>query len=311
MVTLAGRDIISINDFDKEEILYVLEHARRMAGEAPRELLSDYVMAALFFEPSTRTRLSFETAMNRLGGRVVGFAEPGGSSVKKGESLADTIRMADHYADVIVMRHPLEGAARLASEVAEVPLINGGDGANQHPTQTLLDLYTIMETQGERFDNPRQPLHVGMAGDLKYSRTVHSLATALCFFPSRLYFISPPSLRMPEQYLDLLRSRSVEFSEHADVAEVAGELDILYATRIQQERFPDPMEYERVRKAYVLTASALKDGRENLKVLHPLPRVDEVDASVDRTPHAYYFQQAGNGVPVRQALLSLVLGVIS
>ena len=311
MVSLDKRDIISIDDFSKEQLLYILEHARSMAREAPRDLLGGTVMASLFFEPSTRTRLSFETAMNRLGGRVVGFADAGVSSVKKGETLADTIRMADRYADVIVMRHPLEGAARLAAEVAEVPVINGGDGANQHPTQTLLDLFTIMETQGERFDKPDAPLSVGLAGDLKYGRTVHSLATALSLFPTRLYLISPPSLTIPAQYMKMLDERSIEFSEHGDIAEVADRLDILYATRIQGERFPDPMEYERVRRAYVLSASTLEGARDNLKVMHPLPRVDEVDTSVDNTPYAYYFQQAANGIPVRQALLALVLGVIS
>ncbi len=311
MVSLDKRDIISIDDFSKQEILYILDHARSMAREAPRDLLGAAVMASLFFEPSTRTRLSFETAMHRLGGRVVGFADAGVSSVKKGETLSDTIRMADRYADVIVMRHPLEGAARLAAEVAGVPVINGGDGANQHPTQTLLDLYTIMETQGERFDNPDAPLSIGLAGDLKYGRTVHSLATALSLFPTRLYLISPPSLTMPAQYMKMLEECSVEVSEHGDIAEVADQLDILYATRIQGERFPDPMEYERVRRAYVLSASTLEGARENLKVMHPLPRVDEVDTSVDDTPYAYYFQQAANGIPVRQALLALVLGMIS
>jgi len=311
VTSFAGRDLVSINDVDKEELLYILQHAGQLAREPQPDLLRGRVMASLFFEPSTRTRLSFETAMSRLGGAVVGFADAGVSSVKKGETLADTIRMADRDADVIVMRHPLEGAARRAAEVAESPVINGGDGANQHPTQTLLDLYTIMETQGERFDRSDAPLNVGLVGDLKYGRTVHSLATALSLFPTRLYFVSPPTLRMPEQYLTMLEDRGVPYSEHAEVEEIVGELDVLYATRIQQERFPDPMEYERVRRAYVLRASTFEGARENLRILHPLPRVDEVDVSVDDTPYAYYFEQAGNGIPVRQAMLALVLGEIS
>lgn len=305
-----GRHIISIKDFSKEDLLYLMERVRWMRENASHDMLAGKVVGSLFFEPSTRTRLSFESATNRLGGKIVGFADAGVSSTKKGETLADTIRMVDDYADTIVMRHPIEGSARLASEVSSVPIINGGDGANQHPTQTFLDLFTIMETQEPLFDKPDKTLNVCFAGDLKYGRTVHSLVIALSLFNSRIFFLSPPSLAIPKHYLDLLDDKGVQHSEHADLKEILGEVDVLYATRIQAERFPDPIEYERVRYSYVLKAQMFTDARDNLRVLHPLPRVDEVETSVDDTPYAYYFEQAANGIPVRQALLALVLGVI-
>ena len=305
-----GRHIISIKDFTREDLLYLMEHARAMQKNAPGGMLAGKVIGSLFFEPSTRTRLSFESAASKLGAQVVGFADAGVSSQKKGETLADTIRMVDDYADLIVMRHPIEGAARHASEVSSVPIINGGDGANQHPTQTFLDLYTIMETQGDRFDAKDRPLNVCFAGDLKYGRTVHSLVIALAHFNTRIYFLSPPALAIPRHYVTFLDERGIPYSEHREPGEIITELDILYATRIQAERFPDPVEYEQVRHAYVLKASTFEGARENLKVLHPLPRVDELHHSVDATPYAYYFQQAANGIPVRQALLALVLGAL-
>ena len=310
MPSFLGRHIVSIKDFTKDELLYVMARAEWMRTHASPDMLAGKVVGSLFFEPSTRTRLSFESATNKLGGRVVGFADAGVSSAKKGETLADTIRMVDDYADVIVMRHPIEGSARLASEVSDVPVINGGDGANQHPTQTLLDMFTIIETQGTIFDKPGKTLNVCFAGDLKYGRTVHSLVTALSLFNTRIFFLSPRSLAIPPQYLSLLDDRNIRYSEHKDLDEIVTDLDVLYATRIQAERFPDPVEYERVRHSYVLKAPMFDEARKNLKILHPLPRVDEVQTSVDDTPYAYYFQQAANGIPVRQALLALVLGVI-
>jgi len=305
-----GRHIISIKDFTKDDLLFLMQRARAMHRETRPDLLAGKVLGSLFFEPSTRTRLSFESAMSKLGGRVVGFADAGVSSQKKGETLADTIRMVDDYADVIVMRHPVEGAARHASEVSRVPIINGGDGANQHPTQTFLDLFTIMETQEGFTDDARKTLNVCFAGDLKYGRTVHSLVIALSHFNTRIFFLSPPALAIPRHYLAFLDERRIAYSEHRELSEIVAELDILYATRIQAERFPDPVEYERVRHAYVLRAEMFDGARKNLRILHPLPRVDEVDTSVDGTPYAYYFQQAANGIPVRQALLALVLGAI-
>ncbi len=298
-----NRDVISIKDFTKDEILHVLRNAKKIDGRPNPSLMKGKVMASLFFEPSTRTRLSFESAMTRLGGSVIGFAEPGSSSLKKGETLWDTIKMAEKYADVIVMRHPVEGAARLAAEASSVPVINGGDGANQHPTQTLLDLYTIQKTKG-RIDG----LNIGFLGDLKYGRTVHSLATALTHFNSTLYLISPEALRMPDSYLEELNRKKVKYHEESDLMKVIGKLDVLYATRIQKERFPDPLEYKKYAGVYRLDKAILPYVKPSLKIMHPLPRVDEINPELDATPHALYFEQAGNGIPVRQALLSLVTG---
>lgn len=300
-----NRDIISIRDFSKDEILHILKTAQKMDKKPDPALLKGKVMASLFFEPSTRTRLSFESAMTRLGGSVIGFSEPGTTSLKKGETLWDTIKMVEKYADVIVMRHPVEGAARLAAEATEMPVINGGDGANQHPTQTLLDLYTIQKAKG-RIDG----LNIGFLGDLKYGRTVHSLAIALSHFNTTLYFISPEALKMPDSYLEELGKKRIKYYEETDLMKAVGKLDILYATRIQKERFPDPMEYKKYAGIYKLDKSILPHVKPSLKIMHPLPRVDEMHPELDETPHALYFEQAGNGIPVRQAVLSLVLGRI-
>lgn len=307
-INFRARSIISINDFTKDEIIHILETARKieqMPFRKKSELLKGKVMASLFFEPSTRTRLSFNSAMTRLGGRVIGFSDPNTTSFAKGETLYDTIKMVENYVDVIAMRHPIEGSARLASEATEKPVINGGDGANQHPTQTLLDLYTIKKAQGKI-----SGLKIAMCGDLKYGRTVHSLAIALSHFSCRLYFISPESLKMPAYYLAELSRKGIMFSEHEKIEEVIDEVDIFYSTRIQKERFPDHAEYEKVKDVYILTKEMLKNVKKNMRILHPLPRVNEITLSVDSTPHAYYFQQSANGIPVRQAVLSLVLGVL-
>lgn len=300
-----NKDIISIKELNREEILHVLKIAAAVKKKPWPTLLKDKVMASLFFEPSTRTRLSFETAMERLGGRIIGFADPAVSSAAKGESLADAIKIIGQYADVIVMRHPLEGSARLAAEATDKPVINGGDGANQHPTQTLLDLFTILETQ-KKLNN----LNVAMVGDLKYGRTVHSLASALSLFKARLYFVAPESLQMPDYILKELKRHKIKYSLHKKIEEIINKVDILYMTRIQKERFPDPLDYERVKGVYVLTIKHLDKMKKNLKIMHPLPRVNEIDIQVDQTPYAYYFQQAANGLFVRQALLVLTLGKI-
>ncbi len=301
MTPFAGRDCISIRDFGRAEIEHVLEEARRHDREYPT-LLADRVMGALFFEPSTRTRLSFESAMHRLGGRVLGFADANVSSTSKGESLADTMRMAACYCDLIVMRHPLEGAARLAAEAVDVPVVNGGDGANQHPTQTFLDLFTIREACGTL-----DGLHVAFVGDLKYGRTVHSLASALAHFGTSMSFVSPPFLRLPPYLIDELGRTGISCHECERVEDVVGDADVLYVTRIQKERFGDPIEYDRVKGAYRIDR-ALVERNPRVKVLHPLPRVDEIATDVDTLPQALYFAQAKNGVTVRKALLSLLLG---
>lgn len=301
-----NRDIISIADLSKEDILHILQTAKKMEGlKDMGQFLKGKLMGSLFYEPSTRTRLSFESAMRRLGGEVVGFADPKSSSDTKGESLFDTIKMVEHYADVIVIRHPLDGAARLAAEATEKPVINAGDGSNQHPTQTLLDLYTIQQTQG-RLDG----LKIAMVGDLRYGRTVHSLSTALSLFKTEFFFVAPELLQMPEQYLQLLEKRGIAFHQTGDLLSVIPKIDILYFTRIQKERFADPAEYEMVKNAYILKKQMLEKARDNLKILHPLPRVSEISTDVDATEHAYYFQQAGNAIPVRQALLCLVTGAL-
>ena len=300
-----NRDIISVRDFSKQELLYVLKIAKKMESKSYANLLKDKVMASLFFEPSTRTRLSFETAMNQLGGRVIGFDRASVSSVKKGETLWDTIKMVEQYSDVIVQRHSIEGAARLAAEASSIPIINAGDGANQHPTQTLLDLYTIQKQKG-KLNN----LNIGFLGDLKYGRTVHSLAIALSHFNAKFFFISPAALKMPDSYLEELKKKKLKYVEVQDLLKVSKKLDVLYVTRIQQERFPDPLEYEKYKHAYRLDKTLLKHIKPSLKIMHPLPRVGEINPELDNTSHAVYFQQAGNGVPVRKALLALVLGKI-
>ena len=300
-----NRDIISINDFSKQELLYILKVAKSMEKNPNPDLLKDKVLATLFFEPSTRTRLSFMSAMEQLNGKVMGFANMETTSIKKGESLWDTIKMVEAYSDAITIRHPLEGAARLAAEASSKPVINAGDGANQHPTQTMLDLYTIQKVKG-KLDN----LSIGFLGDLKYGRTVHSLTIALSHFNPKFYFIAPAALQMPQTYLDELKEKKIKFVTESNLLKVSKKLDILYDTRIQKERFPDPVEYEKYKGVYKLDMSLLPHIKKDLKIMHPLPRVGEIDPSLDETDHAVYFEQAANGIPVRKALLALVLGKI-
>jgi len=300
-----NQDIISINDFSKEGLLQILKVVSHMEQKPKHSLLKGKILAALFFEPSTRTRLSFISAMEQLSGDVIGFSAANMTSIQKGESLWDTIKMTEQYADVIVIRHPLEGSARLAAEASEIPVINGGDGSNQHPTQTMLDLYTIQKTKG-KLEN----LHVGFVGDLKYGRTVHSLVIALAHFNPTFYFIAPDELQIPESYLDELFHKKVKYYKTSDLTRFSKELDILYVTRIQKERFPDPLEYEKFRGVYRIDEAFLQHVKKELKIMHPLPRVDEIDKSVDNTEHAAYFGQAANGIPVRKALLALVLGKV-
>ena len=301
-----GRDILSIRDLSRADVEAVLKAARKMVpiaeGTKTSRSLDGKVLSALFFEPSTRTRLSFESAMLRLGGRVLGFASPEGTSIQKGESLADTVRMVETYSDVIVLRHPQEGAARLAAEFSSRPVINAGDGAGQHPTQTLQDLYTIWDTKGSI---ERQA--IALVGDLKYGRTVHSLAYALAMFGASLVLVSPPGLEMPWEIVEQLKETGIPLQSTHRLEEVVRVADVLYVTRIQKERFPDPQEYAKVAGTYRVDAAVLRDARKGLIVLHPLPRVDEIATEVDGTPHARYFEQAFNGVHVRMALLSLIL----
>ena len=300
--SLYQRDILSIAELTREEMEAVIATAAQLKARPRNDLLKDKVIASCFFEASTRTRLSFETAVQRLGGTVIGFADSANTSLgKKGETLADSIKIISSYADAVVMRHPQEGAARLASEFSRVPVINGGDGSNQHPTQALLDLFTIHETQG-RLDG----LTLAFVGDLKYGRTVHSLAQALSLFNCRLYFVSPEALAMPDYICEELDDRGIQYELVANLEEVVPELDILYMTRVQKERF-DETEFQHMKARYKLEAEMLTHARPNLKVLHPLPRVDEIALDVDSTPYAYYFQQAENGVYARQALLARVL----
>ena len=297
--------LVTIADLPKEKILSLLDSATRFEAEPNRKTLDGRVIATLFFEPSTRTRLSFETAVNRLGGRVIGFSDAATSSSSKGESLNDTIMMVSNYADLIVMRHYLEGAARYASEVSPVPIINAGDGANQHPSQTMLDLYSIRKTQGTL-----ENLDIYLVGALKYGRTVHSLIMAMRHFHPHFHFVAPKELAMPDEYKLYCREHDIEFTEHTEFDEnVINNADILYMTRVQRERFTDLMEYERVKNVYVLRADMLQHTRPNLRILHPLPRVGEIAYDVDACPQAYYFQQAKNGLFVREALICDCLGI--
>lgn len=298
-----NRDIISINDFSKEEILHILKLVRQVENRPKASILKGKILATLFFEPSTRTSLSFSSAMEQLGGEVIGFSNANVTSIQKGESLWDTIKMTEQYADIIVIRHPLEGSARLAAEAASIPVINGGDGANQHPTQTMLDLYTIQKTK-----NKLDGLHIGFVGDLKYGRTVHSLVIALSHFNPTFYFIAPDELQMPESYTDELFQKKIKYFKTADLNRFAKEIDVLYVTRIQKERFPDPLEYEKFKGIYKIDEQFLQNVKKDLKIMHPLPRVGEIDKAVDSTSHAAYFGQAANGIPVRKALLAMVLG---
>lgn len=300
-----NNSLVTIANLSREDIMHLLHQAEKFENEPNRTILSDKVVATLFFEPSTRTRLSFETAANRLGARVIGFTDPKVTSSTKGETLKDTIMMVSNYADVIVMRHYLEGAARYAAEISPVPVINAGDGANQHPTQTLLDLYSIYKTQGT-LDN----LHIYLVGDLKYGRTVHSLIMAMRHFNPTFHFIAPKELAMPEEYKIYCQNRNIPFVEEEEFnADIIAKADILYMTRVQRERFTDLMEYERVKDVYILKASMLKDAKPTMKVLHPLPRVNEIAYDVDDDPHAYYFQQARNGLYARQAIICNTLGI--
>jgi aspartate carbamoyltransferase catalytic subunit len=300
------KHIISTKDFSREEIDFILDRAEQMepfARKGRMDLLEDKLVAMLFFEPSTRTRLSFDTAVKRLGGNTIGFDSSSTTSITKGETLSDTIKIIESYADAIVIRHPREGAARMASEISHVPIINAGDGAGHHPTQTLLDLYTMRK----ECKKPIGDLNVAIVGDLKYGRTVHSLAYALSLYKAKLSFVSPTQLKMPDSIIKYLKKQGVEVLQTSKIEDVLKETDVLYMTRIQKERFPDPAEYLKVAGGYRITADTLRGVRDDMIVMHPLPRVDEIDSGVDATKHARYFQQAFYGVPIRMAVLSLVM----
>ncbi len=299
---MSKNSLVSISDYSKEEILSILDSAAAFEAHPNQKTLDGKVIATLFFEPSTRTRLSFETAVIRLGGSIIGFSDAATSSSSKGETLNDTIHMVSSYADAIVMRHPLEGAARYAAEISPVPVINAGDGANQHPSQTLLDLYSIFKTQGTL-----ENLNICLVGDLKYGRTVHSLIMAMSHFNPTFKFIAPDELKMPDEYKVFCKNHGIKYTESADLHDNFNDADILYMTRVQRERFQDLMEYERVKNVYTLKNDMLEHSRSNLKILHPLPRVTEIDPDVDSNEKAYYFQQAQNGLYVRQAIVSKVL----
>ena len=302
---MENRSLVTIANHSREKIEYLIRMAQEFEKHPNRRLLEGRIVATLFFEPSTRTRLSFETAANRLGAKVIGFADPKVTSGTKGETLKDTIMMVSNYADIIVMRHYLEGAAQYASEVSPVPIVNAGDGANQHPSQTMLDLYTINQTQGTL-----ENLNIYLVGDLKYGRTVHSLLTAMRHFSPTCHFIAPDELAMPEHYKMYCRENDIRFVEHQDFdADTISGADILYMTRVQRERFTDLDEYERVKDRYLLKRAMLSKAKPNMKILHPLPRVNEIEYSIDDTPYAYYFQQARNGLYARQAILCDTLGI--
>ncbi|MCK4631372.1 MAG: aspartate carbamoyltransferase [Bacteroidales bacterium] len=301
---MKNRSLVSIADYSKKEILRILELAAEFEKDPYQQLLNKNVIATLFFEPSTRTRLSFESAISRLGGKIIGFSDSSSTSVQKGESLKDTIKTISNYCDLIVMRHPIEGSARYASEIASVPIVNAGDGANQHPTQTLLDMYSIKKTQ-----NTLDNLNIFMVGDLKYGRTVHSLLIAMSHFNTTFNFISPEELKMPAGYKMHLDNLGLKYYEHTDFTEYISEADIVYMTRVQKERFSDPIEYEKVKNVYVLREHMLEKTKKNMKILHPLPRVNEINEDVDENMKAYYFTQALNGVYTRQAILTSILGI--
>ncbi|NDV45984.1 aspartate carbamoyltransferase [Paludibacter sp. 221] len=299
---MINKSLVSITDYSKEDILSILTSAADFEANPNRKTLDGRVVATLFFEPSTRTRLSFETAAVRLGAKTIGFSDAATSSSSKGETLHDTIQMVSSYADVIVMRHHMEGAARYASEVSPVPVINAGDGANQHPSQTLLDLYSILKTQGTL-----ENLNICLVGDLKYGRTVHSLIQAMSHFNPTFKFIAPEELKMPDEYKTFCRKHNISYTESTELTDNFNDADILYMTRVQRERFSDLMEYERVKNVYTLNNAMLENSKPNLKILHPLPRVTEIDPDVDANEKAYYFKQAKNGLYVRQAIISKVL----
>lgn len=306
ITSLMGKhNFVTIADLSKEKILYMIKSAQEFEKHPNREILKGKIVATLFFEPSTRTRLSFETAANRLGARVIGFSDAKVTSTTKGETLKDTILMVSNYADVIVMRHYIEGAAQYASEIAPVPIINAGDGAHQHPSQCMLDLYSIYKTQGT-LDN----LEICLIGDLKYGRTVHSLIMAMRHFNPTFHFIAPKELSMPDEYKLYCRENGIKYIEHTEFnEEIISKADILYMTRVQKERFSDLMEYEKVKNVYILKNDMLKNARENMKILHPLPRVNEIEYEVDTNPHAYYIQQAQNGLYAREAIICDVLDI--
>jgi len=300
-------DVVSISDFSRKQIEQVLEQAEKlekMPRDKKAKILQNRVVASLFFEPSTRTRLSHETAIQNLGGRVIGFADPNVSSFKKGETLTDTIKMIERYADIIIMRHFIEGAAKRAAEISTKPIINAGDGANQHPTQTLLDLYTIKKEFG-KIDG----IKIAMVGDLKYGRTVHSLMYALANFNNvEVFLIAPEALKMPKHIIEDTEKK-LKIHESPDLEKCLKDIDILYSTRIQKERFPDEVEYEKVKNAYIITKKIVDMANKKMKIMHPLPRINEITTAVDETGAALYFEQAANGVPIREALLSMLINV--
>jgi len=301
-----GRDIISIGDFSREEINYILNSSHTMEPLAAKgsDMLKGKILATLFFEPSTRTRLSFEAAMLKLGGSTIGFADAEIASVRKGENLADTVRTVENYADIIALRHPLEGAAKLAAEFSKVPILNAGTGAEEHPTQAFMDLYTMQKEKG-KIDG----LKIALVGDLRYGRTVHSLAYALSLYNIELYLISPESLRMRHEVIRAIKNK-IPIIEDTNLEKIIPQIDVLYVTRIQKERFPDLAEYAKVKGIYKIDLKTLKSAKKDMIILHPLPRVDEIAAEVDSEPQARYFQQVWNGIVVRMALLALVLGAI-
>ena len=300
------KDIISMRDLSKEEILHILKISEEVEKDENKgELLKGKIISTLFFEPSTRTRLSFQSAAQRLGAQVLGFDSPDGSSVKKGETLSDTIKMAESYSDLIVVRHPLDGSARVAAEASKVPVLNAGDGVNQHPSQTLLDLYTILKEK-KTLNN----LKIAFVGDLKYGRTVHSLVKAISHFNPKIYFIAPEILRIPESILDDLTELGIEYEILEDFRECLADIDVFYMTRVQRERFPDEEEYEKVKGIYIISKeNIIGKCKDDMIILHPLPRVDEINTDLDDTKHALYFKQAKNGVPVRQAMMLIALGI--
>lgn len=302
---MGKHNFVTIADLSKEKILYMIKLAQEFEKHPNREILKGKVVATLFFEPSTRTRLSFETAANRLGARVIGFSDAKVTSATKGETLKDTILMVSNYADAIVMRHYIEGAGQYASEVAPIPIINAGDGAHQHPSQCMLDLYSIYKTQGTL-----ENLNICLVGDLKYGRTVHSLIMAMRHFNPTFHFIAPKELAMPNEYKIYCKEHNIKYVEHTAFNEkIINEADILYMTRVQKERFSDLMEYEKVKNVYILKNDMLNNARDNMKILHPLPRVNEIEYEVDTNPHAYYIQQAQNGLYAREAIICDVLGL--
>ncbi|MDR1504001.1 MAG: aspartate carbamoyltransferase [Prevotella sp.] len=302
---MCNKSLVSITDYSREDILRIINLTKKFDENPNRRLLEGKVCATLFFEPSTRTRLSFETAVNRLGGRIIGFSDAATTSSSKGETLKDTIAMVNNYADIIIMRHHLEGAARYASEVSSIPIINAGDGANQHPTQTMLDLYSIFKTQGTL-----ENLELTVVGDLKYGRTVHSLIIGMSHFNPTFNFVAPEELRLPETYKNFCDTHGIRYKEYTDFSpEVINNADILYMTRVQRERFTDLMEYEKVKNVYILKKDMIADTKENLRILHPLPRVNEIQQDVDDSPKAYYFEQAKNGVFTREAVICDALNI--